>query len=156
MSAPVSFVDTSILCNLLPVPGRDQHREDVAKELQAKQQAGEVLVLPITAVVETGNFIGQIANGAARRRTAETFDAVLRAVLAGQAPWQIHQFPWDADFLRRFLDGAGTGSTMIQHAVNGVGGGDLCILAERDAYQRRTGIRAVGIWTRDAGLGAHA
>jgi hypothetical protein len=120
-----------------------------------REKSGEVLILPITTVVETGNFIGRL-DGGERRRTAQKFDQVLRLVIAGKAPWKLHQLAWDADFLQRFLDGAGTGSTMVQHAVAGVGGGDLCILTERDSYQRRTGAALVTIWTHDARLAAHA
>ena len=40
--------------------------------------------------------------------------------------------------------------------MNGLGCGDLCILAERDFYKQRTKLREVKIWTIDAQLAAHS
>jgi hypothetical protein len=96
----VSFVDTSVLCNLLPVPGCDDDRGDVIR--------------------------------------------------------QLHQFPWDAAFLRELVEGAGTGIPLADHAMAKFGCGDLGILAERRLYSARTGLSNVDIWTLDAALAAHA
>lgn len=151
----VSFVDTSILCNLIPVPGRDQDRGEVAAEMIGKQRSREVLILPVTALIETGNFIAQIPDGNARRKTAHTFEELLRLVIKNQAPWRLHQFTWGSEFLESFIAGGGTGVPFVDHATSRIGGGDLCILAERDLYRARTGIAVVNIWTRDAALVAH-
>ena len=51
----VNFVDTSILLNLLGVPGRSDEQKSVMQ--QYKQKSGEVFVLPIATLVETGNHI---------------------------------------------------------------------------------------------------
>lgn len=136
---PVYFVDTSILCNVLPVPGRDQHRADVVREFLELQRESAILILPIAAVIEAGNFIAQIPDGGLRRQTAGTFADVLGQVISQRAPWTLHQPTWDAQFLRRFIDGADTGSTLIQHAQARLGAGDLSILTERAAYRARTG-----------------
>jgi hypothetical protein len=155
MHRKISFVDTTILCNLIPVPGRAQDRELVAAQMRAKERAGEVLILPVTAVVEAGNFIAQLPDGTARRTTAQTFERLMALVVAGNAPWQLHQFLWGEEFLQSFLAGADTGLTLVEHAVNKLGAGDLCILTERETYKSRTGIRSVDIWTRDAALSAY-
>lgn len=152
----VWFVDTSVFCNLLPVPGFDQHRVDVAAEYRDKLARREALILPVTAVVETGNFIAQLSDGRTRRRTATSFIDVLRLVVQGKAPWRLHEFPWGVDFLSRLLDGADSGSTLVEHAVNGLGAGDLCILTERQTYALRTGLRDVRIWTRDNALSGYS
>jgi hypothetical protein len=107
----ISFVDTTILCNLIPIPGRAQDREQVAAQMRAKERAGEVLILPVTAVVEAGNFIAQLPDGTARRTTAQTFERLMALVVAGNAPWQLHQFLWGEEFLQSFLAGADTGLT---------------------------------------------
>lgn len=153
MSA-VIFIDTSVLCNLVPVPGRDQHADEVKSELVAHLDAGRVFILPITAVIETGNFIAQISDGRARRKAAQDFENILRYVCEGKAPWTLHDVAWTASFIEEMLRGAGTGSDYVQHAQNKVGAGDLCILTERFQYQNRTQGRAE-IWTRDVALGAH-
>lgn len=150
----VIFIDTSVLCNLVPVPGRDQHTDEVKAELRSHLDAGKVFVLPITAVVETGNFIAQIADGRERRKAAQDFEMILRFVCEGKAPWTLHDVAWSAPFIEDLLRGADTGSDYIQHAQNRVGAGDLCILTERYQYQKRTQSSAE-IWTRDVALGAH-
>lgn len=155
MMTTVTFVDTTVLCNILPVPGRDQDSVEVLKNLKERVAAREILILPVTAIIETGNFIAQVPDGSARRATAEQLIRVVELVIAGKAPWRLHEFEWGVDFLRSIRDGAGSGMTFVQHAVNQVGAGDVCILAERELYSRRTGITDVRIWTRDTGLGAH-
>jgi hypothetical protein len=40
-----------------------------------------VLILPVTALIETGNFIAHIPDGNARRKTAQTFEELLRLVI---------------------------------------------------------------------------
>ncbi|HEY0167839.1 MAG TPA: hypothetical protein VGB75_12435 [Jatrophihabitans sp.] len=151
----VSFIDTSILCNLLPVPGRDQGRAEVVAEFANRRARGETFILPVTAIIETGNFIAQVPDGRMRRATAQVFADLISLVAEGKAPWTMHQFLWEGDYLRRLVAGSGTAMTLVEHAVNGLGGGDLCILAERDLYRARSGITAVTIWTIDTVLAAH-
>lgn len=150
----IAFIDTSVLCNLVPVPGKDQDSVEVKKELRRRLDAGCQFILPITAVIETGNHIAHISNGDRRRETAEHFVAILKLVQQGSSPWILHDVPWDAEFLKDLLEGADTGSGYVDHATAGVGAGDLCILTERASYQRRSGIRAV-IWSIDRDLTAH-
>ena len=152
----VWFVDTSVFCNLLPVPGFDQHRVEVQVDYRERLARRETLILPVTAVVETGNFIAQLSDGRVRRQTAELFTTVLRLVVQGQAPWRLHEFPWGVDFLSRFLDGADTRSTLVEHAVNKIGAGDLCILTERQTYTLPTGLADVRIWARDNALSGYS
>lgn len=151
----VWFVDTSILCNMIPVPGKDQDRDKVTAVLKEKQVARDTLILPVTAIVETGNHISHLQNGHQRRQAAATFDRLVRLVIAGKAPWHLHVFSWDKTLLKALLDGAGTGSSLIDHAVTGLGCGDLCVLAERDMYRKRTAIQDVRIWTLDHQLASH-
>lgn len=152
----VSFVDTSIVCNMVPVPGRDQHRADVLTELAERRAAGQTLILPVTAVVETGNFIAQVADGRLRRSAATTFSGLMQLVAAGKAPWKLHEFMWGRTFLDKLLTGGGTGMSLIEHAVNEFGAGDLCILTERLVYQSRSTLDDVSIWTRDEKLTSYS
>ncbi|WP_157521017.1 hypothetical protein [Microbacterium sp. Leaf159] len=115
----------------------------------------ERFILPITSVIETGNFIAQLADGQLRRQTAEKLDAILNLICERKAPWVLHDVAWDRNFLRTLLDGADTMSTYVEHAMNKVGAGDLCIITERLQFEERSKIRAK-IWTLDDGLLAHA
>jgi hypothetical protein len=151
----ISFIDTSILCNLVPVPGFDQQHEQILAEMGDRLNNGEEFILPITSVIETGNHIAQLSSGSARRQAATKLDALLRLICAGRAPWVLHDVAWDSSFLQQLLDGADTATTYIDHAQAGVGAGDLCILTERQAFSKRSRIPA-GIWTLDGGLAAHA
>lgn len=150
----VVFIDTSVLCNLVPVPGRDQHRSAVQEELKRRLERNDSFVLPITAVIETGNFIAQLNDGGVRRSTARTMEKLLRLVCEEKAPWVLHDVAWNREFLEQFLNGADTCIDYMAHAQARLGAGDLCILVERQRYQSRTKIKAE-IWTLDKGLGAH-
>ena len=151
----VSFIDTSVLCNLVPVPGRDQNADKVRHEMKERLDRREQFILPITSVIETGNFIAQLSDGRERRNTAEKLDKILKMICEGKAPWVLHDVAWDRSFLQQMLDGADTETSYVQHAANQVGAGDLCIINERWHYQQRSQIRA-RIWTFDQGLSAYS
>lgn len=152
----VVFVDTSILCNLIPVPGKDQDSAAVRAELAAHVKARHTMILPVTTVIEAGNHIAQLSNGDDRRKAAVTFAGILALVRDGTAPWVPHEFAWDSDFIRRLIAGASTGSDLVGLLTQRVGGGDLSILVERDLYRSRTRLTDVTIWTKDAALRAYA
>lgn len=151
----VSFIDTSVLCNLIPVPGRDQNAEEVKRVMKDRLAQNERFILPMTSVIETGNFIAQLADGAVRRQTADKLEKILRLICEGKAPWVLHDVAWDKLFLNQLLDGADTMMSYVEHAVSQLGTGDLCILTERHQYHQRSGIRA-NIWTFDEGLSSHS
>ena len=150
----VVFIDTSVLCNIVPVPGWDQDTDEVLGELQVRLREGQELVLPATAVIETGNFIAQIPDGGLRRGTAERFSEILRLICAGEAPWILHDFAWNRVFLAELISGTDSGSTYIEHATNQVGAGDLCILTEVHQFRTRSRVPAK-IWTLDLALSAY-
>ncbi len=149
------FIDTSVLCNLVPVPGKDQNQEIVREELKIRIERGEQFILPITAVVETGNFIAQLNNGGLRRIAAQKLEAILRSICDGRSPWVLHDVPWDRNFLETLLEGADTGVDYVSHAQNQLGAGDLCVLAERHLYHLRSRVPAT-IWSLDAALNAYS
>ena len=150
----VIFIDTSILCNIVPVPGFDQHREKVRAEMKEYVEKKAKFILPITTVIETGNHIAQLAGGDDRRESAERFSEILRLVVEHKAPWSLVDVEWREDFLSDLLEGADTEESLVDLAVRKVGLGDLCILTERMIYERRTQLRAT-IWTLDKALAAH-
>lgn len=114
------------------------------------------MIVPISAVVETGNHITHLPDGAARRASAERFVKTLRAIAGGELPWVLHQVAWDECFLSKLCDGvAGTGP-FVDCATRGLGSGDLAILVERELYLERSAIDRAGVWTLDAQLAAHA
>ena len=63
----VRFIDTSIMTNLLGVPGKCDKRNQVLQEWQQVLNANETLIMPIATIIETGNHIAHIASGEVRR-----------------------------------------------------------------------------------------
>lgn len=158
----VEFVDTSVLLELLDVPGKAQRRAEVLAGLRARVAERRDLVLPTATVIETGNHVQHIAEGVRRRACAEEFAGMLEDSANGTAPWVLHDATWDAELLRQIRGGCETGADLVEHATRGRGGlgtGDLSILAERDLYRRRrVDPRTVDvrIWSADALLNSFA
>ena len=57
----ICIVDTSAFCNVLAIPGKNQHREEARAALRAFINEGSSLLLPLAAVYETGRHIAQLA-----------------------------------------------------------------------------------------------
>ncbi len=156
MEPTVRFVDTSILCNLLDVPGRNQDRAAVQTEFRQLVDEGMTrFVIPVTTVIETGNHIAN-ADGD-RRAAAQRLERFLQMAAADDPPWQLHAVTWDARFLARLRAGASTSMSMVDHLGNGtMGTGDLAILSERDEFMARTSFRSVEVWTLEATMAAYS
>ena len=63
----ICVVDTSVLCELLRVPGRMGASREVETHLESKVENRETLVLPLVVLFETGNHIGNVKDGTGRR-----------------------------------------------------------------------------------------
>jgi len=144
----ICLVDTSIFCNLLEVPGRCQHKQGVLLQLEDKIKAGWNLLLPVAAIVETGNHIAHGADGALRRRAAQRFIDQVRQALNGEAPWVVTPIP-DAPSWRTWLN------DFPDSAMRGLGFADLTIIKE---YERQCVLfpaRRVLVWSLDGHLRAY-
>lgn len=152
----VTFIDTSVLCNLLSVPGKSQHVAEAKAELEVRSGRGERFILPVTTIIETGNHVEQATNN---RSAAEAFARFVRSAIGGDGPFQANTLTWDTTFLERLLDGAATGVSLEDLAsTHQLGSGDVAILVERDLYVAATAYQAadVEIWTRDGRLASYA
>jgi hypothetical protein len=144
----VCLVDTSVLCEVLRVPGKCQ-RGGIEDALRVRIEAGESLLIPIVAVVELGNMIGQLADGTARRRTAERFVEFLRSAMDGtpgeseRNPFTLTRILGDEQVLRRMLD------DFVEQATSGLGVGDLAIRHEFELLRGQHRRRRVYVWTFD-------
>lgn len=144
MSAIV-IVDTSILLNILDVPGRNESRTEVLTALDARIEAGDHLFIPMSAIVEVGNHIAQLSSGAQRRATAERFVAEVRKALADEAPWKPINFPSNLEVLG-WLD------AFPDAAMQGLGMGDLSIKKEWETLCAKYRMSRVRVWTLDEDL----
>lgn len=153
----VTFIDTSILCELVGVPGKSQQPLAMRAELARRMEAGQRFVIPITAVIETGNHIAQGTGD--RRGAALRLDGLLRRAIAGDSPFVLNQVAWDDAFLTELCNGNATHQTLVDLAGNGqLGAGDVAILVERDRFVAASAFsgQEVTIWTQDQRLRAYA
>lgn len=117
----VAIIDTSIFCELLGIPGKSNDPPAFRTELKAKVEANEILLLPMTTIIETGNHIGQCsANGATRRYYAEQFVASVQKALDGEAPFSPTPF-FDPSDLRKWLAEFPNWTTPTDRHGRGVG-----------------------------------
>lgn len=143
----IALVDTSVFCELLPVPGMDSDRASLSAALKAKIEAREHLLLPMATILETGNHIGQHGNGQQRRETARVFVDQVNRVVDGTSPFVATSFV-DASELKRWLD------EFPDWANRGSGLGDLSIMKEWERQCALHPQRRVYVWSKDAHLQA--
>lgn len=151
------FVDTSVLCVLLQIPGKSDGRNDIINEFVERQRKGALFVIPVAAVVEAGNHIAQLSDGHDRESRSRALKDLLERSLAGTHPWVVSGVAWDHGLVRSIIHGGGSAPDLVQAARSNVGTGDLSILAEMRAFAARTETPSalpVELWTLDAGLRA--
>jgi hypothetical protein len=145
----IVILDTSVLLNVLRVPGKNQQQEDVLRGFVELQARGATLLVPLAAIVETGNHIGQLRDGCERRRCANSLAKAVASAIARHAPFALI----DAEATDERL--AALAADFPDWAMRGSGWGDLSI---RQAWQRlcdmHRGAR-VRIWTLDRDLVAY-
>ncbi len=83
--AEVVFLDSSVLLNVLNVPGKNGERDEVLDTFTQLRRAAATLVIPIAAVIEVGNHLAQLG-GRERQDRGQRFADFLRASLEGRAP----------------------------------------------------------------------
>lgn len=144
MSAVV-IVDTSVFLNILDVPGFNKSWDNVFEELQVSINNGDHLFIPMAAIVEVGNHIAQLANGAARRTSAQKFVEEVKKALANEAPWKPINFPSNHEVL-------GWLESFTEAAVIGMGVGDLSIKKEWEELCNKYSMSRVRVWSLDSDL----
>ncbi len=154
------FLDTSVLLNLLNVPRKNSHyAESITEFKRLASDVSVVLIIPVTAVVETGNHIAQLPDGAERRKRAALLCKWLQHALDGTSPWGLSRAEWDDVTLGRLINGYAHLPSLPELAIQEVGAGDAAILHERLRFLERVEVpsgRPVRIWTYDKGLGSFA
>jgi len=98
----VCLIDTGILCEILQVPGKHGNHEEIYNLMARKIGEKEALLLPMSAILETGNHIGQNGDGRQRRATAEKFVEFIRQAIRGETPFTPTPF-FEAEPLLKWL-----------------------------------------------------
>lgn len=99
---PICLVDTSILLEILDVPGKAGRHATTIDELGEKIVAKESLLLPIATIFETGRHIAQCADGSRRRKVATKFVKFIEDALDGVMPFSPVEIPAHHD-IRKWL-----------------------------------------------------
>lgn len=154
MTAPVTFIDTSVLVEILDVPMMCSDHLGFKAEFQHRIALGQRFVIPISTIIETGNHIAQV-NGD-RHAAAIRFEELLTLAIEGFDPFVAMELAWDREFIQAVLDGSSTGQRFVDHAAaKSLGTGDLSIVAQRDRFLERSSFQRdqVEIWTKEHDLG---
>lgn len=144
MSA-VCIIDTSVFCELLAVPGKSSAVDEHVRRVREKVTAKETLLLPMTTILETGNHIGQVADGGRRRQVAERFVSQVRDAIKGEAPFATTPM-FDDETILGLLD------EFPNWVGRASGFGDLTLYREWLAQCELHPRRRVYIWSNDMDL----
>lgn len=145
----VHFIDTSVLLNIINVPGRNQKREEVMRELKElmEDSKNNALVLPFATIIETGNHIAHCGNGYERRKSAEKFVECIENTINNNAPWQYYGNQMTTEDLREIC------KDFPDFAMREEGFGDLSIVKSYEKYKNETpAIHKIRIWSVDGHL----
>jgi hypothetical protein len=140
----VWLVDTSVLCNILDLPVRNQERVQVLSDFKKRIQDGNSFLLPYAVIVETGNHIAQIT-GNHKYNKAEEFVEYIKKAFNGDTPFTPLKFPSREDVLA-WLDG------FPKSCSSGIGFADYSTIQEWEYQRRTTPHYSVRIWSLDEHL----
>lgn len=145
MAGTIRIIDTSVLCNILRVPKKDQDGERAADEFREALRENEVLLLPVAVIYETGNHIAQSGDGRVRRQVARAFVDLVQKAFSGELPFTPtpQQHP---DEMLQWI------SEFPDSAARGVGFGDLSIVRIFHQQCDLNHARRVVIWSYDKHL----
>lgn len=148
----VIIIDTSILNVWLKVPGKtvagknNEHtNESVSSYIEQEVKKGAKLVLPLTSVIETGNFIAHAEGN--RKPSADELTSYIKSAADGTTPWLAfyHQNAlWEGDKLKELADN--WSNTVISESQSI---GDAAIVEVAKYYATNF---TVEIYTGDGGL----
>lgn len=148
----VKFIDTSVMLNLLEVPGRCADVKEIQEQLKKSLADKDILIVPIATIIETGNHIAHINDGNIRRKIAGKFGEYLRKTAEEEAPWQFYGVSMNKEELL-YLAGH-----VEEFAIREMGIGDVSIVYAYERYiNEMPAIGNIMIWSTDIHLkGYHA
>ncbi len=146
----IHFIDTSVFVELLNVPGRNGHHEDIKSEYELLVKNGDMFVLPVAVLVETGNHIAHIGNGNDRHRIAQLFSTIVQKAVDMEDNWSVIPEISTAilkNILRQFP----------AQACAQTGFGDASIIEQfEDYWNNRQPIGEMRIWSEDQHLQSYS
>ncbi len=160
--ADTCLLDTSILLNLLDVPGRNQDKDKVIADYLTYVDAKCSFIIPFVVAVEVGNHISQNGDGGTRRKTANRFVNMMQSTFNDELPFKISNFDlkkeWQ-NWIGEFIDRAGQNKTAAK-PNEGMSLTDLSIIKEYEDIQNKNKANrnkrdTVFIWSLDSDLEAY-
>jgi hypothetical protein len=145
----IGLIDTSVFCNIVPIPGMDNQRNEVMAKFREYVLENCTLLLPMATIIETGNHIAHYGNGNQRRRTAEKFINLLQGAFQNRPPWTIPQPLFSEEDLSSYLN------DFPASAMQGISLGDLSIIKEFEHQCELHPQRLIFIWALDEYLSAY-
>lgn len=147
----VSIIDTSILCNIINIPPRNQKQKEVLQELEALQKDKlQLLILPFATIIETGNFIAHIDDGNVRRQRAKVMAELIKRTVNDEAPWHYYGREFEREELLSISN------ELIDFAVAEIGIGDMSIIQVYKKYKEFPAIGSIRIWSLDQHLNCYS
>lgn len=148
MSGAICLVDTSVLLEILAVPGKCGNQQSILSDLEMKFKANEVLFLPMATIMETGNHVAQNGDGKQRRKCAAEFVQFVQDALDGNSPFQPIKFI-ENEQLREII------SQFTDCAMKGISLGDACIIDDYERLCERHRHKTIYVWALDEHLSAY-
>ena len=102
----------------------------------------------MTSIIETGNHIAQVGNGAARRKCARLFVSQIKAAIDGETPWAPVKF-LENEKVSTWID------EYPNYATSGIGLGDLSIIKDWEEQKKIHKSQRVYIWSLDKDLAGY-
>lgn len=146
----VRFIDTSIMLNLLEVPGRCSQKEQVKEEWIQVLHKRETLIMPIATIIETGNHIAHIQDGRVRHTITLKFQEFLEKTAESKAPWTLYGNGLEKEEIKYIAE------HMDEFTRARVGIGDITIIYAYEKYlKEKPAIGTIMIWSTDEHLAAY-
>jgi hypothetical protein len=124
----IRIIDTSVLVNILDIPGMNQDYKEATSEFKKLiNSEKDTLILPLAAIIETGNHIAHIPDGNIRRQKAELMAKYLEETAKGQMPWEYYGKELNKEDLLEIAKG------FPDNAMRQTGIGDMSIIR---AYEK--------------------
>jgi hypothetical protein len=141
----ICIVDTSILVELLNLPGLASRHEALVSAFEQRQKAREQFLLPIAVLVETGNHVAQIPDGTLRRKAADDFTQFAMTSLQGISPFAPTPLPSKEDITAWLHD-------FPDNAMRGIGLADRSLIELWEVHRELHPRRRVYLWSLDQAL----
>lgn len=153
----IVLIDTTVYLNILDVPGRNQDRESVFTEFEAKIDREDTFLLPMASIWETGNHIAKLRSGADRRRWAQILVESVRQAINGGAPFRPTYFPDKDVFLDWIADFPEHANRSKSAAKPNEGGSlaDMSIIKEWERITKLNRMSVVEVWSLDVDLSGY-